>query len=170
MMVDPVSIVGLSLQVVQILTPIIIALTKAYKDGKKFDQNLVELQTDINSVNMWAKDIATLFRVPDIAKAIQDVESKSDVELGAGIQRALQSCATDAEKLKKVLKKFGLKVHGNSAERAYYQWRLDGRQDDIDRLKRNFQDYKSSIQLNLLTLNTYVRSSITLVYSLTPKF
>jgi hypothetical protein len=62
-MADPVSITGLSLQVAQILTPIVIAIGKAIRNGKSVHKSLHDLQSDPEAVYELSDNIHRLFSV-----------------------------------------------------------------------------------------------------------
>jgi hypothetical protein len=153
-MADPVSIAGLSLQVVQILAPIVIAIGKAIRDGKSVHSSLHDLQSDLEAVYELSDNIHRLFSVSSFTKAVHDVQDDTNVTLEDSLRRALEGCSKEAQRLHDILLRLGLQVRGNLAAKAYLQWRLDRRMDDIDRMKRNFQDHKSSIQLAFQLLTT----------------
>jgi hypothetical protein len=153
-MIEPISIVSLSLQVAQILGPVVIALGKAYTEGKNVHRTLYELHSDLSAVRELNENINRLFSVTSFIEAIQEVQRDSSINLIASLERALQSCAREAQKLRDLLSKFGLQTSDVRLKQAYLQWRLDRRLDDIEQLKRNFQDHKSSIQLAFQVLTT----------------
>jgi hypothetical protein len=153
-MVDPVSIAGLSLQVAQILVPVVLAIRKAYRDGKSVHPTLLELHSDLDAVYELTNNIHRIFIAPKFVEAIQGVQQETDIDLTNSLEHALQSCLKGAHRLLNILVDLGLQTDEHSIKRTYRQWRLDRRLDDIDRLKRNFQDYKSSIQLAFQLLTT----------------
>jgi hypothetical protein len=69
-MTDPVSVVGLSLQVVQILAPLLKALRKAYKEGKTLHATLNDLHSDLDAVYELSSNINRLFSVPTFIDAV----------------------------------------------------------------------------------------------------
>jgi hypothetical protein len=91
---------------------------------------------------------------PASFKAVHDVQDDTNVMLEDSLKRALKGCYKEAQLLLDILRRLGLQVRGNLAAKTYLQWRLDRRMDDIDRMKRNFQDHKSSIQLAFQLLTT----------------
>jgi site-specific recombinase len=153
-MADPVSIIGLSIQVVQILAPIVNALRNAYRDGKTVHETLRDLQSDLDAVYELTDNIHRLFSVPSFIVAVRGVQNESNVTLVESLERALEGCSREAQRLLDILMKLGLQIRDGRIKQAHLQWRLDRRMDDIDRLKRNFQDHKSSIQLAFQLLTT----------------
>jgi alkyl hydroperoxide reductase subunit AhpF len=153
-MVDPISIVSLSIQVIQILTPVIKALDKACRDGQSIHATLLELQSDLVAVYDLTHNISQLFSVPSFNTAIQTLQKDSNVDLVHGLKNALDGCAREAQRLLEILIRLGLQPRDDWVKQAYLQWRLDRRMDDIDRFRRNFQDYKSSMQLAFQILTT----------------
>lgn len=152
-MADPVSIAGLSLQVAQILGPAVLALIKAHREGKTIHQTLRELEFDLKSICELVESIHSLLSVKSFADAVRSVP---DVKLTETLGSALQRCLSSAERLSSTLADQGLDIGAGRIKRTWRAWRLDRRLDDIDRQKRNFQDYKSSIQLAFQLLTTLV--------------
>jgi hypothetical protein len=153
-MTDPVSIVGLSLQVVQILAPLLKALRKAYKEGKTVHATLNDLHSDLDAVYELSSNINRLFSVPTFIDAVRSVQNDTNVTLITSLERSLEGCSKEAQRLLDVLVQLGLQPRDGRAKQALLQWRLDRRMENIERLKRNFQDHKSSIQLAFQLLTT----------------
>ncbi|CAI6341374.1 unnamed protein product [Periconia digitata] len=150
-MVDPISLASLSLQVAQILGPAVLALRKAYREGKTLHRTLRELESDLDSIYELTKNINRLLSVKSFADAVRSVPN---VDLVDSLERSLERCLNSAQKLLEVLADLGLDIDANRMKRTWRAWRLDRRLDEIDRNKRNFQDYKSSIQLAFQLLTT----------------
>lgn len=153
-MVEPVSLISLSLQIGQILTPIVKALAKAHRNRDDIHQSLYDLHSDLGALVSLTENIQQLFSVPSFVQAILEVQKDSNVNLVGGLERPLQSCSREAERLRNLLDVIGLEPRDGRYERTKTKWRLDRCLDDIDRLKRNFQDHKSSIQLAFQILTT----------------
>lgn len=153
-MADPVSIAGLSLQVAHILAPIVIAIGKAIRDRKSVHETLYDLQSDLEAVYELSDNIHRLFSVPSFTKAVHEAQDGTNVTLEESLKRGLEGCSKDAQRLLDILERLGLRTRDTRTKQVYLQWRLDRRMDDIDRMKRNFQDHKSSIQLAFQLLTT----------------
>ena len=153
-MIEPISLISLSLQVGQILTPIVKALGKAHRNRNDVHQSLYDLHSDLGAVISLTENIHQLFSVSSFVKAVLEVQKDSNVNLVSDLERALQSCSREAGRLGDPLDTFSLQIRDGRYERTKTKWRLDRRLDDIDRLKRNFQDHKSSIQLAFQILTT----------------
>lgn len=153
-MADPVSIAGLALQVVQILAPVVQALHKAYRDGKTIHQTLHELHSDLDALYELTENIRRLFNVSRFIDTVREVQRGFNMDLVGSLEHALESCSKGAQMLCDILVKLVLQPKDSVYKQAKLQWRLDRRLDDIDRLKRNFQDHKSSIQLAFQLLAT----------------
>ena len=151
---DPLSIAGLSLQVAQILGPVLLALKNAYRDGKTVHQTLLDLHSDLEAVYELTDNIHRLFSTSSFIEAVQDVQKESKITLVNSLYHSLESCTKGAQRLLDVLARLGLETGDGRIKQAHLQWRLDRRLDEIDRLKRNFQDHRSSIQLAFQLLTT----------------
>jgi hypothetical protein len=155
-MADPVSIVGLSLAVIQIAAPIVIALRSAYRNGRTVHGTLRDLHTDLDAVYELTTNINRLFCVASFIEGVKEVQINANISLVTSLERSLQNCAKETQKLFDTLIELGLEPRDGRIRNAYLQWRLDRRIDNIDQLKRNFQDHKSSIQLAFQLLTTLV--------------
>ncbi|KAH7067923.1 hypothetical protein FB567DRAFT_253124 [Paraphoma chrysanthemicola] len=153
-MVDPVSIVSLSLQVGQILAPIVKALFKAHNNRDNVHSGLYELHTDLGNVVSITESIHGMFKVSRFVESVHEVENESNVDILGGLARALQSCSREGSKLHVILDDLGIGTRDGRYERTKMQWRMDRRAHDIERLKSNFQGHRSSIQLSFQLLAT----------------
>ncbi|KAL6709616.1 hypothetical protein ACN47E_001044 [Coniothyrium glycines] len=146
-MVDPVGIAGLSLQVARILFSIGVALHDAHRDGKLIHQSLAELQDTLNAVSGLTESINRLFSSANFREAFREAQREINVDLVHSLERTLESCAKESQKLLDILTELGLQLPVGSIKRTYLQWRLDRRLDNIDRIKNNFQAYRGSFQI-----------------------
>jgi hypothetical protein len=96
-MADPVSIAGLSLQVVYILTPIVITIGKVIRDEKSVHNSLHDLQTDVEAVYELSDNIHRLFSVSSFTKAVHDVQDDTNVTLEDSLKQALEGCYIEAQ-------------------------------------------------------------------------
>lgn len=153
-MADPISIAGLSLQVAQILGPVVKALWRAYRDGKTVHESLKDLHSDLDALYELTINIHHLFSLPRFLADVRSVKNDTNVEVMSSLDRSLEGCSKEAQGLLNILGELGLQTWEGLLRQAQAQWRLNRKIDRIDRLKRNFRDHKSTMQLAFQLLNT----------------
>lgn len=152
---DPLSICGLSFAVIQILRPVITDLTEAVVNGGGVNQALEELSGDLSTVCDLVENIHQLFRTPDFIDTIRGSLDGS-VKLIEVLGRELDNCSRDAQKMRDILVDLDLTLTNNRVKQTFKLYRLNNRMEDINAIKRNIQDHKSSIQLAFQMITTYV--------------
>lgn len=155
-MADPISIVGLALTVIQILRPAVQQLKDAYSNGGSIHQTLDELRADSEAVCDLIDNIHRVLSTPSFVAAVEEVQGASQVNLLECLQRALQSCEREAQRLSNFIYDLDISGATGRLRQGVLQFKLDRRSDDLQHIKRNFQDHKSSIQLAFTVVSTYV--------------
>lgn len=155
-MADPLSIIGLALTVIQILRPAVQQLKDAYSKGGSVHQSLDELRADSEAVCDLIDNIHRVLKAPNFIAAVEEVQGESQVDLLECLQRALRSCEREAQRLSNLLYDLDISGATGRLRQGMLQLKLDRRSDDLQHIKRNFQDHKSSIQLAFQVVTTYV--------------
>ncbi|KAI4660684.1 uncharacterized protein J4E78_005389 [Alternaria triticimaculans] len=153
-MADPISIVGLALTVIQILRPAVQQLKDAYSNGGSIHQTLDELRADSEAVCDLIDNIHRVLSTPSFVAAVEEVQGASQVNLLECLQRALQSCEREAQRLSNFIYDLDISGATGRLRQGVLQFKLDRRSDDLQHIKRNFQDHKSSIQLAFTVVST----------------
>ncbi|RYO58371.1 hypothetical protein AA0113_g7774 [Alternaria arborescens] len=153
-MADPLSIIGLALTVIQILRPAVQQLKDAYSKGGSVHQSLDELRADSEAVCDLIDNIHRVLKAPNFIAAVQEVQGESQVDLLECLQRALRSCEREAQRLSNLLYDLDISGATGRLRQGMLQLKLDRRSDDLQHIKRNFQDHKSSIQLAFQVVTT----------------
>ncbi|KAI4687480.1 uncharacterized protein J4E88_003069 [Alternaria novae-zelandiae] len=153
-MADPISIVGLALTVIQILRPAVQQLKDAYANGGSIHQTLDELRADSEAVCDLIDNIHRVLSTPSFVAAVEEVQGASQVNLLECLQRALQSCEREAQRLSNFIYDLDISGATGRLRQGVLQFKLDRRSDDLQHIKRNFQDHKSSIQLAFTVVST----------------
>lgn len=107
-MADPVSITGLSLQVAQILGPIVKALWEAYRDGRTVHETLKDLGSDLDALYELASNIHHLFILPRFLRDVRDMKSDMNVEVMISLEHSLEGCLKEAEVFSNIFEELGL--------------------------------------------------------------
>ncbi|CAN9270265.1 unnamed protein product [Alternaria alternata] len=153
-MADPLSIIGLALTVIQILRPAVQQLKDAYSKGGTVHQSLDELRADSEAVCDLIDNIHRVLKAPNFIAAVEEVQGESQVDLLECLQRALRSCEREAQRLSNLLYDLDISGATGRLRQGMLQLKLDRRSDDLQHIKRNFQDHKSSIQLAFQVVTT----------------
>ncbi|CAN9432399.1 unnamed protein product [Alternaria alternata] len=153
-MADPISIIGLAFTVIQILRPAVQQLKDAYSKGGSVHQSLDELRADSEAVCDLIDNIHRVLKAPNFVAAVEEVQGESQVNLLECLQRALRSCEREAQRLSKLLYDLDISGATGRLRQGMLQLKLDRRSDDLQHIKRNFQDHKSSIQLAFQVVTT----------------
>ncbi|CAN9208702.1 unnamed protein product [Alternaria alternata] len=153
-MADPLSIIGLALTVIQILRPAVQQLKDAYSKGGSVHQSLDELRADSEAVCDLIDNIHRVLKAPNFIAAVEEVQGESQVDLLECLQRALRSCEREAQRLSNLLYDLDISGATGRLRQGMLQLKLDRRSDDLQHIKRNFQDHKSSIQLAFQVVTT----------------
>ncbi|KAI4637021.1 hypothetical protein J4E93_010687 [Alternaria ventricosa] len=153
-MADPISIVGLALTVVQILRTAVKQLKDAYSKGGSIHQTLDELRADLEAVCDLIDNIHCVLSTPNFVAAVEEVQGASQANLLECLQRTLQSCEREAQRLCNFI--FDLDISGATGRlrQGVLQFKLDRRSDDLQHIKRNLQDHKSSMLLAIQFITT----------------
>jgi hypothetical protein len=70
--------------------PVVLAIRKAYRDGKSVHPTLLELHSDLDAVYELTNSIHWMFIAPKFVEAIQGVQQGSDIDLTNSLEHALQ--------------------------------------------------------------------------------
>jgi hypothetical protein len=155
-MCDPLSIAGIAVSAIQILTPLIEALKNAYDERGSAHQTLDELKADTIAICELLDHIRQLCSVPTFVAGVEELQKGTRANLLDNLEQHIRGCHTDAQRLCDVLRDIGIEKSQSRFQLAKLQYRLNDRADDIFRIKQRFQDHKSSIQLALQVVTMYV--------------
>jgi len=152
---DPLSIIASALPILIILQKATTTITAFINDAEVVNETSAELLSDLKGLCDLIENINLMFRIPNFTQALEDIQRESHVNLVICLDRALQSCSGETEKLESLLSDLRAVKPNGRLKRSILQLRLDQRMEEITKIRQNFQHHKSYITLTFSLFSTY---------------
>lgn len=153
---DPMSITGFALTTAAAVYTVSQTLAAFISKVGQVDESLTELHVELNFLHGEVNSIRTCLQHPGFIAASRSFSEHSQKPLLVQLQGLLEGCTATVGHLGVIVHDFSQAESGNFAKKLKTQWRLGARTDEINVLRQRIQNYRSSMQLSLTTLQVYV--------------
>ncbi len=144
---DPLSITASSVAVLTICTQVTHILTKWISSIKNVDNMLWMLDSEVVSLSAMLGSITETFQRPALVAII---ESDHDARLWSSTAGILKSCRSSMRRLRTLLTDLDSTMESATVfKKAFKQFWLGQKTDDITALQREIQFHNALLQMNL---------------------
>lgn len=143
---DPLSIATAAFSVAKVLFEVSTKIYEFTEATKNVDKSVLSLQRQVSGIAGILKTIASTLERPCFKELASDHE-----ELWAQIDNAITSCNSTARELESSLA--DVTAPGGAFKQAWRQFKLDLRQEDVDKLMTEMKTHSVNLQLALGIIN-----------------